>query len=192
MAPLIAPRPGQGGLPAEIPDEILPLLADLATAFLDPNSLTNRALFLNGILGPGGEGFTWNSPRIWSTEIPSANGITDARSLAKLYAATVSDVDGVRLLEPETVAAATEPRSEGRDEILIVPTTFGLGFMLASSFIPLLGGNSFGHAGAGGSLGMADRDRKIGFGYVMNKMNAGLAEDKRTEGLAAAVLDAVG
>ncbi len=41
-----------------------------------------------------------------AAEIPAANMLTDARSVARMYAATVSDVDGVRLLDPATVERA--------------------------------------------------------------------------------------
>jgi CubicO group peptidase (beta-lactamase class C family) len=44
----------------------------------------------------------------------------------------------------------------------------------------MLGPAAFGHAGAGGSLGCADPDRGIAFGYVMNQMNGtGMLPDKR-------------
>ena len=32
----------------------------------------------------------------------------------------------------------------------------------------------FGHPGAGGSIGMADPDRRVGYGFTMNKMGSGL------------------
>jgi CubicO group peptidase (beta-lactamase class C family) len=35
--------------------------------------------------------------------------------------------------------------------------------------------NAFGHPGAGGSIGMADPDAKLGFGYTMNQMHMGIA-----------------
>jgi len=46
---------------------------------------------------------------------------------------------------------------------------------------------SFGHPGAGGSLGFADPETEIGFGYVMNQMQMGLAADPRQGALIAAV-----
>jgi CubicO group peptidase (beta-lactamase class C family) len=52
---------------------------------------------------------------------------------------------------------------------------YGLGYMLRSDFMPLSPSeNAFGHPGAGGSIGMADPDAKVGFGFVMNKMSQGL------------------
>ena len=42
---------------------------------------------------------------------------------------------------------------------------------------------AFGHPGAGGSLGFADPQAKVGFGYVMNKMQAGILIDPRATAL---------
>ena len=56
-----------------------------------------------------------------------------------------------------------------------MPMRYGLGFMLRSDFMPLSPSpNAFGHPGAGGSIGMADPDSGVGFGYVMNRMQMGL------------------
>lgn len=193
VAPLVPMNPADaaGFDPSALDPEIAPLLGELATAFLDPESVTNRALHLNGAFGLG-EGLSWNQPAVWRSEIPAANGITNARSLAKLYAATVSEVEGVRLLDDTTVEVATAERSAGRDRTLVVPTRFGLGFFIPSTFSPLMGPRSFGHAGAGGSLGFADPDHRLGFAYVMNKMSTNLSNDPRTAGLIAAVEDALG
>ena len=43
--------------------------------------------------------------------------------------------------------------------------------------------SAFGHAGAGGSLGFADREQGIGFGYVMNQMQSGILPDERCTAL---------
>ena len=64
---------------------------------------------------------------------------------------------------------------------------FALGYMTHSATSPILGGRSFGHYGAGGSLGFADPDRGIAGAYVMNQMQIGIAGDPRTAGLLAAV-----
>jgi len=184
VAPLVASRPSADDFdPASLDPEVLPLLQDLATAYLDPTSTTNRALMLDGRFVLGGGRLAWNLPEVRASEIPAANGVTNARSLARLYAACVGEVDGVRVLDEATVQRATVEQSAGRDRVLVVPTRFGLGFMLPSSFSPLLGPSSFGHPGAGGSLGFGDREHGIGFGYVMSKMNAGLSNDPRARGL---------
>jgi CubicO group peptidase (beta-lactamase class C family) len=54
---------------------------------------------------------------------------------------------------------------------------------------PAAGPGAFGHPGAGGSLGFADPDAGVAFGYVMNQMQLGLTGDRRTETLVAAVYD---
>ena len=52
---------------------------------------------------------------------------------------------------------------------------FGLGFMLRTDMIQISPGpRGFGHAGAGGSLGVGDPDSKTGFGFTLNKMQMGL------------------
>jgi CubicO group peptidase (beta-lactamase class C family) len=181
VSPLI--QSGFGVADVNIDLEALPKeIREIAEAFTNPDSLVNRALF---VTKPPLE---FNSPEVHAAEIPAANGITDARSLARMYAGQVGKgVDGVRLFTDETVAKATTEQSNGPDKVLFAPTRFGLGFFLDSAFAPLGGPNSFGHAGAGGSLGFADPDADIGFGYVMNKMLQGLAGDPRTLGLIKAV-----
>jgi len=177
VAPLLPPPP---------PDD--PALAELMAAVMGPGTLPWRALTLNGALG--GEfdlGTAFNSRGVHATEMPAANGITTAASLARLYAATVSEVDGIRVLAPATVEAARAEQANGPDRVLVVESRFGSGFMLDSTLAPLLGPASFGHAGAGGSLGFADPEAEVGFGYVMNQMATGIAGDPRTVALIRAV-----
>jgi CubicO group peptidase (beta-lactamase class C family) len=64
--------------------------------------------------------------------------------------------------------------------------------MTSSPFAPYGGGRSFGHAGAGGSVGFADPDNRIGFGYVMSAMQANLSGDPRTRNLIRAAYEAAG
>ena len=108
-----------------------------------------------------------------------------------MYGATVADVDGVRLMDDATRERATAPVTTGGDKCLVMETKFGMGFMCADGILPLAGPRSFGHAGAGGSLGYADPDLGIGFGYVMNQMGGSLVGDPRTGGLTAAVKSCV-
>ena len=93
----------------------------------------------------------------------------------------------MRLLDDDTVAAASAEAVNGPDAVLVFPSQFGMGFMLDGTLTPMLSPASFGHAGAGGSLGYADRDAKVGYGYVMNQMASGIAGDPRTINLNDAV-----
>ena len=167
-----------------LPPEVLAVIK----AFSDPSSLSMRALLLSGAFA---DDDVWNDPAVHAAEVPAANGITTARSLSRLYAACVGEVDGMRVLSPDTVKQASSTESEGVDRVLLMPSRFGLGFMLPSPFSPVGGPSSFGHYGAGGSLGYADPDAGIGYGYVMNKMTANLGGDPRTLGLTAAVYDSL-
>ena len=124
-----------------------------------------------------------------AAEVPAANGVTDARSLSRLYAALIGAVEADerfpaadRILAPETVAAATTCQTSGSDKSLFFETTFGLGFMTASPFSPYGGPKGFGHAGAGGSVGFADPDQGLACGYVMSKMSMNLSGDPRSQG----------
>ena len=108
-------------------------------------------------------------------EVPAAHGITNARSLARMYAALLEYVDGIRLLGLETLAAATTAQTDGLPALIESGTAgpdlrFGLGYQLASPSMPGLSPASFGHTGAGGRLGIADPDLRVAFGYVCNSM----------------------
>jgi CubicO group peptidase (beta-lactamase class C family) len=162
-----------------------PLRRKSLEAMADPSSLGARAL---NVTKPP---FNFNSRAVHAAELPAGNAIATARSLARMYAATIGDVDGGRLLSPETVADASREVSSGPDEVLIVPTRFASGFFLPSPFEPMLGPTSFGHAGAGGSLAFADPDSGVAFGYVMNSMQQNMANDPRTRALKHAVRDAI-
>ena len=107
-----------------------------------------------------------NTPEWRSAQIPATNGHGTATGVARIYAALL--VPG-RLLSPELLAEATRPQSEGFCPTLGEEVTFGLGFKPTTPRRPF-GPNlrSFGHFGTGGSLGFADPDAGIAFGYVMN------------------------
>lgn len=146
-----------------------------------------RALSLDGVIRMMPENH-FNTRALHATEMPGANGITTAGSLARMYAATVGEVDGVRLLSTETVDAARTERVHGDDLTLLKNTRFGAGFWLHEPGTPMIQDGSFGHPGAGGSLGYANPELGIGYGYVMNQMAGGLTGDPRTIALNDAVL----
>ena len=70
---------------------------------------------------------------------------------------------------------------------IIIGVVVGLGFALPPMLGPACGPASFGHPGAGGSLGFADPDADVGFGYVMNQMKFDLTGDPRASALVEAV-----
>jgi CubicO group peptidase (beta-lactamase class C family) len=166
-------------------------LRTLIEELLGPDSLLIRAL--DGVRGVLAQDGMFNRPEVLAAELPAANGVTNARSLAKLYAATIGEVDGVGpLLSPEQVEAASTVQATGSDRVLVLDTTFALGYMRSSGFSPYGGSRSFGHSGMGGSMAFADPENGLAFGYVMNRMKENLIEDSRSRGLVGAVYDAIG
>jgi len=189
VAPLV--QWGDGGSFLTVHD---PALAELIAQFMGPDTMLGKALGAPSFVFTEADG-GFNNPAIRAAELPAANGVTNARSLARFYAALSGTVEGgpsEPLLTAEQITAATELQTSGPDKCLYFETTFGLGFFLSSLFAPYGGPKSFGHTGAGGSVGFADPEHGIGFGYVMNKMQPGLNGDPRSAGLIRAVYDAIG
>jgi CubicO group peptidase (beta-lactamase class C family) len=116
---------------------------------------------------------TFNDPAIQAAEIPGANGISTAGSLARLYAACVSEVGGSRLLSAACIDDALQVQAAGV-QLTGAPddgARWGTGFQLSSPpSQPMLGPASFGHTGAGGQLGFADAEHDVGFAYLSNQM----------------------
>ena len=154
---------------SEIPEPLKAFMRDMA----DPTTMTGGA-FNNPRIPPDAV----NSAEWRRAEIPAANGHGTARSLARIYGALAcgGEVDGVRILDGKSIDRAIEVQADGPDAVLGgMPMRFGLGFMLRSPIMPLSPNpRAFGHPGAGGSIGMADPDAGVGFGYTPNKMQMGL------------------
>ena len=162
-------------------------LAEQAATYLAPDGPLFKALSAPG--GALSDQEVWDDPRLHAAEIPAANGICDARSLACLYGACVSEVatpsgEKFRILTPEQLDRALHPQTEGPDAVLLgLDIQWGLGFMLNRGILgsEAFGGpRSFGHFGMGGSAGWADPDIELGMGYVMNRMEIGTTGDSRS------------
>jgi CubicO group peptidase (beta-lactamase class C family) len=111
-------------------------------------------------------------------EIPAANGHATAMGLARVYGALArgGELDGVQILRRDTIDRATVQIGTGM-KTAASPLRFASGFMLYTHAFPDGGSAAtFGHGGVGGSIGFADRERKLAFAYVMNKMNSGFRQ----------------
>jgi CubicO group peptidase (beta-lactamase class C family) len=174
-------------LPAPLPAD--PAVREFLAREMSPDTLLGR-----GVTGPSGLfGYDdmWNRRALRAAEMPSSNGIGTARAIARMYAAVTRPVDGVQLLRPETVELGRTVQSEGTDAVLDLPTRFGLGFMLPPALSLAAAPTAFGHPGAGGSLGFADPEAELGFGYVMNQMQLAATGDPRSMALVEAVYAAL-
>ena len=103
-------------------------------------------------------------------------------------------IDGVQLISDATrERARTTVTPEGEaDACLVLPSTFGMGFMTTGFMSPYMGPGCFGHPGAGGSVAFASPEDDIAFAFVMNQMDNNLANDLRTINLTAAIRSIIG
>ncbi|MEU7746336.1 serine hydrolase domain-containing protein [Nonomuraea sp. NPDC049158] len=155
-------------------------IAAIAMAAADPNSLMNRTMGNPRMQDlPGGA----NNPVMLRAGWPAVGLVATARSLAAFYRSLL----GGDLLRPETLADAIRPRASGPDQVLLLESAFGLGFMrpAMSFFVPSV--TAFGHTGVGGSIGLADPKYGVAAGYVMNKMADVFAGNQRAIRLMEAV-----
>ena len=151
-----------------------------------------RLVWANPPLFPN-DHIPWNSRAYHAAEIPAGGGIGAARSMARLYAclARGGELDGVRLLAPETIQQASQCLMRGRDPLLDMPEAYGFGFELQTElgfFGPPQ--DAFGYGGAGGSLHGAWPSDRVGFSYAMNQMRDDL-EDPRGRALLKALHEAL-
>jgi CubicO group peptidase (beta-lactamase class C family) len=167
---------------------------------LDLNARPVRAVFY--MITTSAEGLSIiNTREAHAAELPFGNGIANARSLAKMYAACTGEIDGVRLLTPETVELVRESQNEGLtapSSLMALagpgPQRFGLGFELPRAIEPMLGAGSFGHAGAGGRMAFAHPESGTAVAYVCNSMlwDGISGPDQRWLGWTKALHDAIG
>jgi CubicO group peptidase (beta-lactamase class C family) len=180
----LAPLEMTIGLPSDRTHRAATMIAPPAMgsdAFLKDATPAQLAALINPPLDP----LVPNSADWRAAEIPSANGFSAARGLARLYGALAGDgaIDGRRLLGQDAITAATTPRFDGIDAVLGVPARWGCGFLCNSNGIygpePL----AFGHSGWGGAFAFGDPTRKMGFAYTMNRMGTDLVGDPRNVAL---------
>lgn len=166
------------GTPPEIEPEITLLKSDNAPintspVFESPEYWNKRAMsYGKAFLGHVDDAVGgYNDPATHALENAGAGGITNARSVAKIYSAVVTETDGVRLLSDQTIKKAISRPNSGPN-IFNDPAPYpihSLGFIVANpSHSPALSAQTFGHDGLGGQQGFADVDYKIGFSYVTN------------------------
>ncbi|MFF3941732.1 serine hydrolase domain-containing protein [Streptomyces phaeofaciens] len=154
----------------------------LREALADPGSFAHKALLNPDIFD------VEHTSAYLSAEVPAANGVSDARSLARLYAAVVGEVDGVRLLSDDAVRAAATEQARGVDRVVGYFRRYATGFMLPDPTRPMGGLDTacFGHYGMGGSVAFADPEHTLGFGYTTVQDQAHVGADPRSRSLAEA------
>jgi len=137
---------------------------------------------------------TGPAPSVLHTEMPSVNGLLSAHALAKLYAVIANDgeVEGVRLLSPETVGALSKVQTRAHDAVIGMRMNWRMGYHRAGAQ-GYRGDSAFGHYGYGGSGGWADPATGLSFGFVTNELKliqAPVGGDRRIFRLAGLVFRA--
>jgi CubicO group peptidase (beta-lactamase class C family) len=196
------------GLPEEYESRVVPVIpyppddrarsSRIALALMaDPMGPTGRFMLGAAILNP-------NSREARAAEIGSATGVSNGRGLAGLYAplANGGSLNGKRFVGADTltrmgaVSVATH-----EDATLMIPTRFSLGYMKsmdnrklenAENCSAIMSEPAFGHVGAGGSIGFADPECRMSFGYAMNKMGLGILLNDRGQALVDAAYRTLG
>lgn len=142
----------------------------------------------------GLSGFGYVNRADWrSASIPSTNSHGTARAVAELY-------DAFMFLEPTQGGfvgpglrkEATTTVVDGLDRVLNKPSRFGLGFQLSQPNRGIGGSDAgYGHFGYGGTLGFADPDSGVSFGYLMNRPGERW-QTPRTNALVEALYESLG
>jgi CubicO group peptidase (beta-lactamase class C family) len=165
-----------------------PLPFDLTQ--LDPASPAVRTL-----TGPAAEAGVANTPGWRRADIGAANGHGNARSVARIMSVVArgGEVDGIRLLRPETIETIFREQVSGIDLVLGVPLRFGIGYGLPPpDTLPWIPDEKICFWGGwGGSMIVMDVGRRMTISYMMNKMGPGIVGSERSAGYGQAIFDAV-
>ena len=174
------------GLPEALEPRFRPLLPPLESPpEADPDSLL--AISFNTSIDLRDFG---NTRLVRALGPASAGGVGNARGVARMYAAAIGPVDGrPALLRPDTITEFATPYSLGVDLVTQQVDHFALGFENLPATYPYLGRHTIGHTGATGSIGWADADAGVAYGYVRRRFGYPGPENHR---LGAAALAAVG
>jgi CubicO group peptidase (beta-lactamase class C family) len=153
------------------PDDLDAAGTDYSTG---PGLLPPASQLLTRALGVSVEKVTEsaNDPRFRAAIVPAGNVFTSANELSRFFEIfrCGGELDGVRVMQPETIATAlTEQSHLEVDLSLGFPTRFGYGLMLGSQLVNLYGRNTqqaFGHLGFTNILGWADPERRASTAIV--------------------------
>jgi CubicO group peptidase (beta-lactamase class C family) len=116
-------------------------------------------------------------------DIP-AGGKMSARAVARMYAALLDDVDGVRLVSSERLHEISAGTFSGVDQIMGFPTTWTLGYAVggigtASQETPTV----FGVGGVGGSYACADTATGVAWALTKNRLTADFGAAEQIGGI---------
>ena len=174
-----------------------PLQMDNAYVNLPPehDGRVSRIHLLEDDADPNGYAAVFDKPEVHHTICPGANGIASAGDLARFYAMMErrGTLDQAQVLRPETIEEGTALQVEGIDQSLGLFAQRSLGMALADVRMGTPSGDplrSFGHGGAGTSIGWADFDSGLAVGFITNGFRAAETNNPRLAAISQAVRDA--
>ena len=128
------------------------------------------------------------TPEWRRSEIPAAGGHGNGRSIAESMALMANGgiYKGKRIFSEDLIKYALEEQIRGNDLVLVEPLRWGIGFGLPIHNISWMGfleeGACF-WAGWGGSMSIAETNKKISFGYAPCLMEEGAIGAERSQNL---------
>lgn len=137
----------------------------------------------------------YNRPQVHQAVVPAACGIATARDVARFYAMFQGggSLDGAQVFQPETVAEVTAFQVEGPDQSIGQHVRRCLGMALGDERMGSSGGDdlrTFGHGGAGTSVGWADPETGLAVGYITNGFRGNESNNQRLAAISQAARDA--
>jgi CubicO group peptidase (beta-lactamase class C family) len=101
-------------------------------------------------------------------------GTATARAIARMYAALLDEVDGVRLVSPERLARMSVLATAGMDdEMTESPSIWAMGYSVGGPgmFTPAADSRMSGMVGIGGTAAYANRDTGVSYAVTKNRFN---------------------
>lgn len=195
------------GLPAELEPRVAPITVwqpgpdHVPTPYMramqtQPDSV--QAVAMGNVTAAGVDA---NTREFRAAELGGMSGVATAKGLASIY--TPLALGGGDLVSGDAIARMSQTAvATSEDALLLIPTRFGLGFMMsmdnrrrgprANGSSVVLGPLAFGHVGMGGSLGFADPAERLAFSYVMNKHGEGILLNEKGQSLVDATYRSLG
>lgn len=112
-----------------------------------------------------------NRPEFLAAGVPQGC-VTSARAVARMYAALLGEVDGVRLVPPARLAELSAVAYAGQDVLMGMPTRSALGYGIGT---PWGDPAPFGMPGIGGSAAYADAGTGAAFALTSTRLHGGMA-----------------
>jgi CubicO group peptidase (beta-lactamase class C family) len=134
-------------------------------------------------LGPDVTAEHANRADVRSANIPAAGTVT-ARAVARMYAALLGEVDGVRLISPERLREVSAVAMSGVDQVFGFPTAWGLGYSIGQFLSNAQETQHvFGVGGIGGSHAYADTKTGTAFALTKNRLAPDFATAEQVAGI---------